>query len=85
MHVSPIQMDASPALASLKWPGNQHILMLTLHMNRQIDKIDVLKLIALRLYLFIISLLAVKHIHVLSDIVDICRNLFYSLSSHKIE
>lgn len=37
-------------------------------LNRKIDKIDVLKWIALRLYLFIISLVAVKNICVLSDI-----------------
>lgn len=47
VHVPPIQMDAPPVLAELKWPGDQHLLMLMLYMTRQIDKINVLKLIAL--------------------------------------
>lgn len=47
VRVPPIQMDAPPVLAELKWPGDQHLLMLMLYMTRQIDKINVLKLIAL--------------------------------------
>ncbi|XP_009876435.1 PREDICTED: mannosyl-oligosaccharide 1,2-alpha-mannosidase IA-like, partial [Apaloderma vittatum] len=67
VHVPPIPMDASPVLAELKWPGDQHTLMLTLRMTRQIDKINVLKLIALEAiplhyltcYVFILQLLVV--------------------------
>lgn len=69
MHVPPIQMGASPLLAELKWPGDQHILMLTLHVTRQIDKINVLKLIALEaMPLRYLTCYSKKNIHVLSDI-----------------
>lgn len=63
-------MDASPVLAELKWPGDQPILVLTLHMTRQIDKINVPKLMALEAialhYLTCYS--GKKTIRVLSDI-----------------
>jgi len=62
-------MDASPVLAGLKWPGEQHMLILTLHMTRQIDKVHILKLIALEAVpLHCLTGYSKKTIRVLSDI-----------------